>query len=220
MASPVAITSVSRRAALGSLPEPLAEQRDLLSQLSLRQPHAWERLVREQSPRLLAVARRILRDEDAARDAVQEAFVAAFRHLERFAGQALLSTWLHRIVVNAALMRLRSRAARPETSIEDLLPAFEADGHHVVSPPAWRQTPDELLEQDEARKLVREAIDRLPEAYRTVLLLRDIEELDTATTAAILGVTVPAVKVRLHRARQALRTLLEPHFSRGSAESC
>lgn len=214
MTSPVAIPFLPRGAALGPPPGPPAQEGGLLARLRLRQPEACERLVREQSPRLLAVARRILRDEDAARDAVQEAFVAAFRHLDRFAGQARLSTWLHRIVVNAALMRLRARAARPETSIEELLPAFEVDGRHTASPPAWRRAPDELLAQGEVRQLVREAIDRLPQAYRTVILLRDIEELDTATTADLLGLTVPAVKVRLHRARQALRTLLEPHFSR------
>jgi len=187
-----------------------------LAQLRRRQPEACERLVREQLPRLLAVARRILRDEDAARDVVQEAFAAAFRHLDRFAGQAKVSTWLHRITVNAALMRLRSHAARPETSIDALLPDYEPDGHHALHPRAWRQSPDELLRREEVRTLVREAIDRLPEAYRTVLLLRDIEELDTAATARLLGTTVAAVKVRLHRARQALRALLEPRLGDGA----
>lgn len=184
-----------------------------LARLRRRQPEACEQLVQEQLPRLLAVARRILRDEDAARDAVQEAFAAAFRHLDGFAGQAKVSTWLHRITVNAALMRLRSRAARPETSLEALLPDFEPDGHHSHHPPAWRQAPDELLRQEEVRTLVREAIDRLPESFRTVLVLRDIEELDTAETAELLRVSVAAVKVRLHRARQALRALLEPRLA-------
>jgi RNA polymerase sigma-70 factor (ECF subfamily) len=155
------------------------------------------------------VARRILRDEDAARDAVQEAFVAAHRNLERFAGDARLSTWLHRITVNAALMRLRTRGARPETSLDGLMPRFEPDGRHSVHPSSRPACPDELLCRKETRTRVREAIDRLPEAYRTVVLLRDIEELDTVSTAELLGVSTAAVKVRLHRARKALRTLLE-----------
>lgn len=177
---------------------------------------AFARLVDEQSPRMLAVARRYLRDEDEARDVVQEAFVSAFRGIAAFAAGSRLSTWLHRITVNAALMRLRSRGRRPETSIEELLPRFAEDGHRLDPGRPWPETADVALERSETRALVRSAIDRLPETYRTVLLLRDIEQFDTGETAAMLDITTNAVKIRLHRARQALRELLAPHLGGGS----
>jgi RNA polymerase sigma-70 factor (ECF subfamily) len=170
---------------------------------------AFETLVRQYSGRLLATARRMLRSEEDAHDVVQESFASAFKSMGTFAGDAQLSTWLHRIVVNAALMKLRSRRRRPEESIEELLPDFDDRGRFSDEPSGWTATADTLLEQRETRALVRRCIDRLPETYRTVLLLRDIEELDTDEAAQLLEVSANAVKVRLHRARQALRTLLE-----------
>ncbi len=170
---------------------------------------AYERLVVEQGARLLAVARRFLRNEEDARDCLQECFVLAFRALPRFEGNARLSTWLHRILVNAALMKLRRRRSRPEEPIEPLLPGFRDDGHAEVVYRDWSASAAELLERAETGRQVRAAIDRLPESYRTVLVLRDLEELDTAEVAARLGVTANAVKIRLHRARQALRQLLD-----------
>jgi RNA polymerase sigma-70 factor (ECF subfamily) len=163
---------------------------------------------------LLAVARSMLRSEEDARDAVQEAFISAFKSLGSFEGTCRISTWLHRIAVNAALMRLRSRRRRPEESIEPLLPAFLEDGHHAVHPPEWRDDALALMERREEREFVRARIEELPDGYRTVLLLRDIEELDTAETARLLGLGENVVKVRLHRARQALRSLLEPRYRR------
>jgi RNA polymerase sigma-70 factor (ECF subfamily) len=170
---------------------------------------AFEIMVREYGGRMLAAARRLVRTEEDARDAVQEAFLAAFRSIHSFAGSSRLSTWLHRIAVNAALMKLRSRRRRREDSIEDLLPRFRDDGTWVESRVDWDTPSDGLLERREIRAAVRSAIDRLPASYRAVLMLRDIEELDTDETATALGTTRNAVKIRLHRARQALRTLLD-----------
>lgn len=166
---------------------------------------------------MLAVARRLVRDEEDARDAVQEAFLAAFRSIGGFEGGCRLSTWLHRIVVNGCLMRLRSRRRHPEEPIENLLPKFLPDGHQVDHPSAaWNEPVDALLQRREVCDLVRRSIDKLPETYRTALVLRDIEELSTEEAARLLGVTENALKIRLHRARQALRTLLDPHL-RGNA---
>jgi RNA polymerase sigma-70 factor (ECF subfamily) len=190
---------------------PGGDDADLLARLRAGEEAAFAELVRREGGRMLAVARRILRSEDDAHDALQEAFLAAFRHLPEFAGDARLSTWLHRIAINAALMRLRSRKRRREDPLDGLLPSFEADGHFSEPPPAWRTDPTTALEQGETAALVRACIDRLPESHRTVLVLRDIEGLDTAQTAAALGIGLDAVKMRLHRARQALRALLEPH---------
>lgn len=194
------------------------DEAGLLERLRAGDEAAYELLVRTYSGRLLAVTRRILRSEEDARDAVQEAFVSAFRSLGRFEGEARLSTWLHRIAVNAALMRLRTRRRRPEESIDPLLPVYQEDGHHAERFTAWAEPVDVAMQRAETRILVRRTIDHLPESYRTVLLLRDIEQLDTDETAAMLGITANAVKIRLHRARQALRTLLDPHFRPGGAQ--
>jgi RNA polymerase sigma-70 factor (ECF subfamily) len=178
---------------------------------------AFEACVRGYCGRLLVIARRIVRNEEDAQDAVQDAFLAAFKQIGNFKGLSRLGTWLHRIVVNAALGRLRSRERRPEQSIEELLPHF-GEGEHQLDPPApWQATSATLLQQKETRERVRHCIDALPETYRTVLLLRDIEGLDTVETAALLGTSPGVVKTRLHRARQALRTLLDPYFRKGDA---
>ena len=185
------------------------EEACLLAALRAGDPRAYERLVCTHGGRMLAVSRRLLRCEEEARDALQDAFLQAFRALPRFAGQSALGTWLHRIVVNACLMRLRRRRARPEESIEPLLPTFLEDGHKEIPAVEWAEPCDRLLERREVREMVREAIDRLPETYRTVLMLRDIEEMSTAEVAQALGTTENAIKIRLHRARQALRELLD-----------
>jgi RNA polymerase sigma-70 factor (ECF subfamily) len=189
------------------------DEETLLLRLRAGDDAAFAVLVRAHAGRLLAVARRILRSEDDARDALQEAFLQAFRGVGKFQGEARLSTWLHRIVVNACLMRLRSKSRKPEQSIEDLLPRFYEDGHRIDPGPPWRSAAADPVEQRELAELVRGAIDRLPEIHRNVLLLRDIEELDTEEVARLLDVKADTVKVRLHRARQALRALLAPHFT-------
>jgi len=148
----------------------------LVERLRAGDPDAFERLVRQYCGRMLAAARRLVGTEDDARDAVQEAFLAAFRAIDTFAGAARLSTWLHRIVLNAALMKLRSRRRRREEPIDDLLPRFDEDGYWAEPTSAWDTSSDVLLER------------------------------------SLLGVTPNAVKTRLHRARQALRTLLEREF--------
>jgi RNA polymerase sigma-70 factor, ECF subfamily len=196
---------------------PVDDEATLVAQLRAGDEAAFEQVVRKYGGRLLAVARRIVGSEEDARDVVQEGFMNAFKSLDRFECNAKLSTWLHRIVVNVALMKLRTRKRKPEQSIETMLPSFLDDGHHEERFQSWDEPIDKLMERAENRRLVREQIDALPEGYRTVLVLRDIEGLDTEETANVLGLSVNATKIRLHRARQALRTLLAPHFR--SAES-
>jgi RNA polymerase sigma-70 factor (ECF subfamily) len=173
---------------------------------------AFEELVRAHGPRLLRVARRMMRSEEDTRDAVQDAFVSAFRSIGKFEAGSQLATWLHRIVINACLMKLRTQRRHPEEDLEDYLPRFQEDGHQVERSVAWCEPADTLVERAQTRELVRRSIDRLPDTYRVVLLLRDIEELPADEVAQMLGVTTNAVKIRLHRARQALRTILDPHM--------
>jgi RNA polymerase sigma-70 factor (ECF subfamily) len=182
----------------------------LLGRLRAGDPLASEALVRQHGGRMLAVARRLLGCEEDSADAVQDAFLSAFRSLDAFEGNSTLGTWLHRIVVNACLMKLRARSRSRTVPIDELLPAFDEAGHHARPVRPWAEQAPAQLARAETRAAVRACIARLPEPYRTVLLLRDIEELDTEQTARQLGVSPGAVKTRLHRARQALRALLEP----------
>ncbi|HYT68726.1 MAG TPA: sigma-70 family RNA polymerase sigma factor [Vicinamibacterales bacterium] len=180
----------------------------LLERLRTGEDAAFELLIRTYGGRLLTVARGILRNDEDARDIVQGAYVSAFRALPTFKGTCQLSTWLHRIVVNGALMKLRTRRRKPEESIEAMLPTFLEDGHHTESFSDWAAQADRLLEDKRSRQAVRDAIATLPEGHRTVLMLRDIEEMSTEEAALQLGITPNAVKIRLHRARQALSTIL------------
>ena len=186
-----------------------ANEVQFLEDLRRGEEQAFERLVRQYGGRMLATARRVLSNDHDAQDAVQEAFLSAFRAIDQFNGDAKLSTWLRRIVINAALMKIRSRRRKPEETIEELLPHFDVQGHWASEISHWTASSDELLQRKETRALVRQCIDRLPETYRAIVVLRDIEELDTEEVASLLGITANAVKIRLHRARQALRTLIE-----------
>src|SRR5262245_37365226 len=192
--------------------EPVCEGQ-LIARLRAGDGDAFEELVRAHGGRLLAVARRFVRNESDAQDLVQGAYLCAFRSLHQFEGNCQISTWLHRIVVNQALMKLRTQRRKPEESIEPLLPAFLDDGHHVEQFSDWSSPADALLERKETRAAVRAAIDQLPDSYRIVLILRDIEERSTQEVADALGLTPTAVKVRVHRARQALSTLLRKTFA-------
>jgi RNA polymerase sigma-70 factor (ECF subfamily) len=188
---------------------PASDDAALVARLRAGDDAAFEELVRSASPRLLSTLRRMLRSDEDARDALQETFLAAFRALPRFEGQSKLSTWLHRIAVNAALMKLRSRRRRPEESIDELLPRFESDGHFERGSAPVGRLVDEEVGEARRRAAVRRCIDALPESHRLVIVLRDVEGLGTEETARQLGISADAAKMRLHRARQALRTLLE-----------
>lgn len=201
----------------GSQPATAAgDESVLVDALRAGDPRAFETMVRQNAGRMLAVARRLVGNDEEARDVVQDALLSAFRSMARFEGQSRVSTWLHRIVVNTALMKLRTRRRKPEESIEPLLPSFNDDGHHAIRFSEWEGA-DRVLEREEVRKVVRDAIDELPEAYRTVLMLRDIEELSTDEAAEALEITPNTVKTRLHRARQALRTVLDERLGRTRA---
>lgn len=185
-------------------------ERDLVSRLQSGDADAYETLVRNYGGRMLVTARRFFNCEQDAADAVQDAFISTFKSIGNFQGGSQLGTWLHRIVVNSCLMRRRSRDRHPTVAIESLLPQFDVTGHHLHKIQAYHDSPSDRLSISEIQSQVREGIDRLPEPYREVLVLREIEQFDTETTADILNVSIGVVKTRLHRSRQALRTILEP----------
>jgi len=189
------------------------DESQILAGLRKGDSAAFTRVLEIFGPRLLATATRMMGSEHDGQDVLQEAMVSCFKHIGNFKGESALYTWLHRVTVTAALMKLRTRKRRNEAAIEPLLPTFHEDGHRVESTRhEWAESSESLAQREEMRQIVRSCIDQLPESYRTVLLLRDIEEWDTAETAEALGVAQGVVKTRLHRARQALRTLLEPYI--------
>ena len=175
---------------------------------------AAERLVRDHAGWMLSVARRYVKEDALAEDCVQEAFLSAFSNIDKFEGRSSLKTWLHRITVNAALMKLRSLRRNDSQSIDELLPEFDANDCRIEAPWHHMATPAELLEREDVRALIAAKIGELPNGYRIILLLRDIEERSTTEVAELLGLSESNVKVRLHRARTALKKLLEPILRR------
>ena len=189
---------------------------DLLPRLRAGEEAAYSDLVCSLTEYLLGVARRITQSEADAEDAVQEAFISAFKSMGEFNGRSALKTWLHRIVVNAALLRLRKQKARPEIPIEELLPSF-TNGLHSDQPKAWRPVTNEEALRIEDREALWLAMDQLPEEFRTVVIMRDMEGMASKEVAKALGMGDALVRQRLHRGRQALVKLLDPSMrERGS----
>lgn len=193
-----------------AIEKPNAEPRELADGLRSGDARSYEELVRRYGGKMLRVATHIVGNREDGRECVQEAFLQAFKNIDRFEGRSSLWTWLHRIVVNSALLKLRTRRRRPEGAIDDLMPEFDAYRCRIEASAKKEDSIETLLDRKEIRNTVRRAIDELPEDYRSVLILRDIEELDTEETASMLGIKRGAVKTRLHRARSALKKLLEP----------
>lgn len=189
-----------------TLPEDEAELVQAAQQGNLQ---AFEELVRRYEHRIYRLAYNITQNRADAEDVTQEAFLKGFEHLPEFHGDSRFYTWLVRIAVNEALMKLRRR--RPNELALDEMIETEDDllPREIVD---WGPTPDQRYEQRELQRILSEAIARLEPPYRVVFQLRDIEELSTEETAKLLGLSIPAVKSRLLRARLKLRDLLDQYF--------
>ncbi len=169
----------------------------------------YETLVRKYGGRMLSVARRYLKNEADAQDCVQDAYIQAFRNIHKFEGRSTIETWLHRIVVNTALMKIRSQKRRREAFIEDIPSLFDKNGMRIETENEISLSAETLLENKMTRALIRQQIDELPKTSRNLILLRDIEGYSTQETAALLGISTSATKTGLHRAREALKLKLE-----------
>jgi RNA polymerase sigma-70 factor (ECF subfamily) len=166
--------------------------------------------------RLLATLRRLLGTRDEAQDCFQDAMLSAWRARETFAAEASVYTWLYRICVNAAFKRLKRRSARDEVEVEATLPVFHERGWFQEPVVPWEEQAHARLEREETCAQVRACIERLPVDYRAALLLKDLEERSCAEVAELLGISVPNAKIRIHRARQALRALLDLELRRAA----
>ena len=184
-------------------------ERQLVERLRARDASALEPLMDRHAGRLYRLAYGITRNDADAEEVVQDVFLTLFRKIEGFEGRAALGTWLYRVTANAALIKRRGKRAELEVSLEEQLPTFLADGHRQGDRSFlladWSETPEEVLLTGEARKTLECALDRLPDHYRAVVVLREVEGLDNEEVACILGESVSTVKSRLHRARMALR---------------
>lgn len=190
-----------------------ASEAELLEGLQSGDTAAYRSLVQLNSANVYNVALKLLGDEQEAEDVLQETFLSAFEAIDRFEGRSKLSTWLYRIAYNASLMRLRKRRQMTAFSL-DRPPPEDNGGPEPVSHDLvdWSTVPDDQLLTAEARQVMDDAIADLPESLRSAFVLRDIQGLSGAETAEILGITVQAVKNRLHRARLTLRDRLSGYF--------
>jgi RNA polymerase sigma-70 factor (ECF subfamily) len=189
-------------------------------------PPTPEQVFREYAPRIYNLARRMLGNDADAEDVTQDVLLQVVRKLHTFRGDAQLPTWLHRVTVNAALAHREKRAARQKretpTGDGEVLDTVGAEGPPVgpagvrLPRPGAEMSPDEIALAAEQRAVIERAIARLPEAFRDVYVLADVEGLPNHEIADILGLSVPAIKSRLHRARLRMRDLLAPHFEEAS----
>ena len=174
---------------------------------------AFEELVDRYERKIYRLGANITGNSEDAEDVLQEAFLKAFQHLPDFRADSRFYTWLVRIAVNEALMKLRKRRSDRSVPVEDHL---DEDGEIVPREFAdWKPNPEQQFAQAEIEMILRNAAQALPSAYRTVFLLRDVEDLSTAETAEVLGLTEGTVKARLFRARLMLREELAKVFKRG-----
>ncbi|HWP84982.1 MAG TPA: sigma-70 family RNA polymerase sigma factor [Terriglobia bacterium] len=187
---------------------------ELVEQAKSGRLEAFDELVSRHERKIFRLTQHITGNREDAEDALQDSFLKAFSRLSQFQGDAQFYTWLVRIAVNESLMRLRKRRAHPTLSLDEPLETddnFLPRDHGV-----WDDNPEQKYEQQELRQILDRAVQSLPPIYRTVFVLRDIEQLSTEETAELLQLSVPAVKSRLLRARLQLREKLSKHFRRGS----
>jgi RNA polymerase sigma-70 factor, ECF subfamily len=193
-----------------------SEDRSLIARAAAGDADALDALMTEYSPRVYRLAYGITRSVPDAEEVVQDVFLQIINKGAGFEGRAALGSWIYRITTNLSLNKRRGKRRELETSLDELLPTYLADGHRggdrAFLVADWSSTPERELLSGESRRLVEAAIDRLPEHYRAVLVLRDVEELSNEEVSQIVGDTVPAVKTRLHRARMALREELTRHL--------
>jgi len=171
-----------------------------------------EEIVREYAPRVYNLARRMLGNAVDAEDVTQDVFLQVLRKLPTFRGESAFPTWLYRVTVNSALAYRRKRSVREGRRVQEPLDEFQEDGSHRGPIRHWTGGPLQQILDRETHLLIEDAIARLPEGYRDVYVLADVEGLPNAEIGEMLRLSIPAVKSRLHRARLEMRRTLAPHF--------
>jgi RNA polymerase sigma-70 factor (ECF subfamily) len=186
---------------------------DLVEALRRQEPEAAERLVERFGDRVYRLAMRITGVNEDAEEAAQDALWTAARKIDMFKGESAFGSWLYRITANAAYQKLRTRRQKAaEISLEDVMPSLDGDGRHFEPMDDWSNRVDEQALQGELRRVLQEAIDGLPADYRTALVLHDVEGLSNPDIAEALGISLPAVKSRVHRSRLFVRKRLSEYL--------
>jgi RNA polymerase sigma-70 factor (ECF subfamily) len=184
----------------------------LVAQAKAGDQNAFAELVHRYERKIYRLAKNITRNDEDAEDVLQDAFLKAYTHLDNFKGDSKFYTWIVRIAVNEALMRLRKRKTDRSVPLDEPVELGEETVQREIA--VWDDNPEQQYSQEEWRRILDEAVESLKPDFRTVFVLRDIEELSTEETAETLGISVPAVKSRLLRARLALRERLTRQFKR------
>jgi RNA polymerase sigma-70 factor, ECF subfamily len=184
----------------------------LVEQAKAGDQQAFSALVSRYQRKIYRLAKNITRNDEDAEDVLQEAFLKAYEHLDKFEGHSKFYTWIVRIAVNEALMKLRKRRGDREVSLDEPLGLGEEEVKREIA--VWEDNPEQRYSREEMQEILNEAVDGLKEDFRTVFVLRDIEEMSTEETAEVLKISIPAVKSRLLRARLALREKLTRKFKR------
>lgn len=197
----------------GELTAGVDEDRELLTRAQEGDISAFEALVDRHKDKVFALALRMTRSEADAAEITQETFLSAYQHLKTFRGDAAFGSWVHRIAANHALMRLRHRRVVDAAHEELKQPEFNERGSFVEYPTNdWSRRADEKALDAELGQAIRQAADRLPEEYRRVFLLKDVDGLSYEEISEVTGDSVPAIKSRLHRARLALREAIDAFY--------
>ena len=189
---------------------PIRSEAEIIAAVIAGDTQLYHELIRPHERSVYMMALSYMKSEADAEDVAQEAFIKAFRNLPTFRGEAKFSTWLISITLNEARNRLRRQSVVRMQSLDE-----PPDEDGAVSPALlrdWREIPSEAVEREEVRTLIKKAVETLPEIYRQVFLLRDVEELDVNETAQTLSISISNVKVRLHRARMMLQKELAPQL--------
>jgi RNA polymerase sigma-70 factor, ECF subfamily len=192
--------------------EPILDESALIAQSREGDSEAYGQLVRRYQSKIFRLAQHITQNREDAEDVLQETFLKAYEHLDQFQGNSKFYTWIVRIAVNQSLMKLRRRKNDKSVSMDDAIDTGEDMIVREIA--AWDENPEERLSREEIGGILDSAIEGLEPPYRSVFVLRDIEELSTEDTAEALGLSVPAVKSRLLRARLQLREKLTRQFKR------
>lgn len=198
--------------ATGPLVTPAFDESALVARAKSGDASAFSELVTRYERKIFRLAKNITRNEEDAEDVLQDAFLKAYEHLDRFEGNSKFYTWLVRIAVNEALMKLRKRKTDKSVPLDEPLELGEESMQREIA--VWDGNPEQQYSGEEMRKILEEALDTLKPDFRTVFTLRDIEELSTEETAEALGISIAAVKSRLLRARLTLREKLTRQFKR------
>ena len=193
-----------------STPGPESEA-EIIRRILAGERHLFHQLIRPCERSIYFMLFSLLRNEADAEDAAQETAIKVYRNLQNYRGDSQFRTWVLSIARNEGLGRLRKLATRREESLDAVVDEQTGDYTPAILT-SWREVPTEALERKELGAILRKAVDGLPEIYRNVVLLRDIEEMDGREAAAALGITEGAVKVRLHRARALLQRALAPQL--------